>query len=113
MREVQISRISKNQFKYPSCGCMFKNDYFTEGLEPTLEKKPASYLLDKASLKGKRQGGAFVSQYHANFVFNNNGTSLDILQLAFLMQDTVYDMFGVGLKKEFNLEKYLKALSTL
>ncbi len=133
MREVQISRISKNQFKYPSCGCMFKNDYLTEGLEPTLEKKPASYLLDKASLKGKRQGGAFVSQYHANFVFNNKGTSLDILQLAFLMQDTVYDMFGVwlefearlagnfdstikerfGLKKEFNLEKYLKALSTL
>ena len=132
MKDIQISRISKNQFKYPSCGCMFKNDYNTEGLDEKIEKKSASFLLDRALLKGKRHGGAFVSQYHANFVFNNKGTSLDILNLAFLMQDTVYDIFGVwlefevrlagvfsleiiqrfNLKKEFNKERFLKNTSS-
>lgn len=133
MREVQISRISKNQFKYPSCGCVFKNNFKTSEDISFEEKKSASFLLDQAGLKGKRCGGAFVSQYHANFVFNNRGTSLDILNLCFLMQDRVYEMFGVWLEFEvklagsfnkdtidrFNLEKefikdrYLNAMSSL
>ena len=127
MKKIQIDRMSKYQFKYPSCGCVFKNSSRVYEDDITVDY-PSSFILDKLGLKGKRINSVFVSPYHANFIFNNKGNSSDILKLAFLMQDTVYEKLGIWLefeakivgnfskeildrfylKKEFDINKFLK-----
>jgi len=76
----------------PSAGCVFKNPERAE---------PAGKLIDKAGLKGKRIGGAMISEKHANFIINiHNARSSDIKKLIQLAVDEVYKKFGVKLKRE-------------
>lgn len=89
-------RKRKGQFDFPSCGCVFKNNYAV-GVS-------SGMLLEQAGAKSLRQGDAVVSPHHANFVFNQrHATSRDILELSFQMQDAVYAMFGVWLEYEMEL----------
>jgi len=76
----------------PSAGCVFKNP---EGGEP------AGKLIDKAGLKGKKIGGAMISEKHANFIVNTGGArSSDIKNLIQFVKDKVYEKFGICLKRE-------------
>ncbi len=87
-------RESKGQFSAPSCGCVFKNNYKV-GI-------PSGRLLEQAGVKGLKHGGAEVSGYHANFVFNYGATSREIIELTLEMREKVYRSSGVWL--EFEME---------
>ncbi|MBM4253232.1 MAG: UDP-N-acetylmuramate dehydrogenase [Deltaproteobacteria bacterium] len=95
MRHCEDDRQSKGQFDFPSCGCVFKNDY-TVGI-------PSGMLLAAAGAKGRRQGGAVVSHHHANFVYNQGASSRDILELTLAMRDLVYAEFGVWMSYEMEI----------
>ena len=94
MRELALKRNTKQPVQYPSAGSTFKRPegYF------------AGKLIEDAGLKGVSVGGAEVSTLHAGFVINKGGaTATDILELIRLIQNTVYDKFGVMLEPEVRI----------
>ncbi|MEY4632390.1 MAG: hypothetical protein RIQ81_2510 [Pseudomonadota bacterium] len=95
MKFCEDDRVMKGQFLHPSCGCVFKNDY-SVGV-------PSGMLLESAGVKGMRHGGAVVSPWHANFVFNEGATSRDILEMTLKMREVVYQKFGVWLEYEMEV----------
>lgn len=88
-------RESKHQFMYPSCGCVFKNDY-TVGI-------PSGMLLEDAGVRQLSNESVEISPYHANFVFNKGAAARDILSISLDMRDLVYEKFGVWLEFEMEL----------
>ncbi len=94
-REIlNIIEIKKNTqpLDMPSAGCVFKNPEKNE---------PAGKLIDKAGLKGKKIGGAIISEKHANFIVNaGNASSSDIKKLIEIVIEEVYKKFGVKLERE-------------
>ena len=94
MKELAAKRNAKQPVNYPSAGSTFKRPegYF------------AGKLIEDAGLKGLAVGGAQVSTLHSGFVINKGGaTATDILQLIALVQNTVYDKFGVMLEPEVRI----------
>ena len=62
---------------------------------------PAGFLIEQAGLKGKRIGGAVVSEKHANFLLNvDRATAADMRALINLVQDEVWSAFGQRLEPE-------------
>ena len=62
---------------------------------------PAGFLIEQAGLKGKRIGGAVVSEKHANFLLNvDRATAADMRALISLVQDEVWSAFGQRLEPE-------------
>ena len=81
--------------KGKSMGCVFKNP----------ELISAGELIEKAGLKGKRVGGAKVSETHANFIINDaKATSKEIRSLIKEVKTAVYKNSGIELEEEI---KYL------
>jgi UDP-N-acetylmuramate dehydrogenase len=61
----------------------------------------AGRLIDQAGLKGRRVGGAAVSEVHANFIVNDGSAkAADVVALARLIKDEVKKKFGVNLQEE-------------
>jgi UDP-N-acetylmuramate dehydrogenase len=85
----------------PSAGCIFQNpdpsrDPVPDGVPPS-----AGALVDRAGLKGRRIGGARISEAHANFIVNEGtATARDIRALVTIARETVRDRFGVLLRDE-------------
>lgn len=89
-------RKAAHELSRPSAGCVFKN--------------PAGYsagrLIDLCGLKGKRIGGACISQRHANFILNQgNARSSDVLALMNLIKKRVKKKFNVTLEPEIKIWK--------
>jgi UDP-N-acetylmuramate dehydrogenase len=77
-----------------TAGCMFRNPTLPGG-------ESAGWLIERAGMKGVRQGGARVSPVHANFVENRgDATFADIRGLLFETMYRVADRFGVDLALE-------------
>jgi UDP-N-acetylmuramate dehydrogenase len=75
----------------PSAGSVFKNP----------EGHASWKLVNDSGLKGKRIGGAMVSELHTNFIINAGGAKAsDIRELIALVQSTVHKRFGVELHPE-------------
>ena len=94
MRDLASRRRDKQPLTLPSAGSFFKRPggHF------------AGKLIEDASLKGARVGGAQVSEKHAGFIVNTGGaTCRDVLELAELVVRTVYDRSGVTLEREVRL----------
>lgn len=94
MKEFAYRRNSKQPVNYPSAGSTFKRPegYF------------AGKLIEDAGLKGVSVGGAQVSTLHSGFIINTGGArATDILDLITLVQNTVYDQFGVKLIPEVRI----------
>jgi UDP-N-acetylmuramate dehydrogenase len=78
----------------PSCGSVFRNP----------EGDHAARLIEAAGLKGRRIGGAEVSEKHANFIINTGGASAtDIEELIEHVRETVLDVHGVSLVHEVRI----------
>lgn len=78
----------------PSAGSVFRNP--AGGY--------AGKLIEEAGLKGRRIGGAHVSERHANFIVNDAGaTAQDILRLIELVRESVRRTHGVELELEIEL----------
>jgi UDP-N-acetylmuramate dehydrogenase len=75
----------------PSAGCVFKNP----------AGDPAARLIDSASLKGLRVGGAMVSNRHANYIVNvSDATAADVLDLIAEIKKRVMENSSVSLEME-------------
>ena len=92
MQRIAYDRTTKGQFLHPSCGCVFKNDYQI-GI-------PSGALLDRADVRRFSGERVFVSPNHANFIFNDGGSSQEIAELTVQMRQAVYEKFGVWLAYE-------------
>ena len=84
-----------------SAGCIFQNP------DPAAERVPdgipasAGALVDRAGLKGYRDGAARVSPTHGNFIVNDGGaTAEDIRRLIERCRTEVRTQFGVELRDE-------------
>ena len=64
----------------------------------------AGFYIERASLKGRRVGGAKISEKHANFIINDGyATSEDIYKLILIVEREVYEKFGIKLEREIKL----------
>ncbi len=94
MSDYVSRRNAKQPVGSPSGGSFFKRP----------EGHYAGALIERAGLKGMSIGGARVSPLHAGFIVNAGGaTAADIEALAKLVQNTVYDKFGVLLEPEVKI----------
>lgn len=85
----------------PSAGCIFMNPDPARDAIPTGIPPSAGALVDRAGLKGAREGGAQVSATHANFIVNDGtATAADIAALIDRCTKAVREQFGVTLREE-------------
>ncbi|MBS4008058.1 MAG: UDP-N-acetylmuramate dehydrogenase [Clostridium sp.] len=81
----------------PNAGSIFKNpphDF-------------AGRLIEAAGLKGRRAGGAMISDLHANFIVNcGNASAADVWFLLEMAREEVARQFGVNLELEIRLLGY-------
>ena len=100
-RESLAFRKRTQPLESASAGCIFQNpdparDRIPAGIPPS-----AGALVDRAGLKGARQGAARVSTTHANFIVNEGGaTARDIRALIDRCKSEVHARFGVTLREE-------------
>lgn len=88
-------RLASQPLEYPSCGSVFRNP---EGMN-------AWELIEGIGYRGKRKGGAAVSEKHCNFIINeNHATAEDYLSLVEEIQQKVKEKYGVELQTE--MEKF-------
>lgn len=81
-------RIKSQPLNYPNAGSVFRNP----------EGNFAGKLIEDCGLKGKRIGGAMVSEKHANFIINyDNATAKDIRDLIKLVHDEVLKKYKIDL----------------
>ena len=85
----------------PSAGCIFQNP------DPARDRVPdgipwsAGALVDRAGLKGAREGGAQVSPLHGNFIVRDGAaTAREIRALIERCQRGVVERFDVRLREE-------------
>ncbi len=94
MVETYRQRRMKIQPPGPSMGSIFRN--------PSGDK--AGRMIEATGLKGKKIGGAEISQQHANFIINSsNGSADDVWNLINVIQDKVQKKFGIYLHPEIQL----------
>jgi UDP-N-acetylmuramate dehydrogenase len=91
IKQLLERRAATQPTSQPSCGSVFRNppgDF-------------AARLIEAAGLKGKRLGGAQVSEKHANFIINTgSATAQDIEMLIAEVQREVATRSGIELKTE-------------
>jgi UDP-N-acetylmuramate dehydrogenase len=89
--DIKAWRRAHQPLGIPSAGSVFRNP----------PGDSAGRLIDAAGLKGRRIGGAVVSERHANWILNDaKGTATDVRMLADLVATTVRDRLGVHLAAE-------------
>lgn len=94
-RELIKEFIEKRKLTQPvsqfCAGCVFKNP----------EGRFAGQLIDQAGLKGRKFGGAVVSEKHANFIVNpSRAKASDVVKLIDLIKKEVKEKFNVELEEE-------------
>jgi UDP-N-acetylmuramate dehydrogenase len=89
--EIRRWRQAHQPLGLPSAGSVFRNP----------PGDSAGRLIDAAGLKGRRIGGAVVSEKHANFIVNDQkGTAADVRRLAEEVRAEVEARHGVRLEYE-------------
>jgi len=84
-------RLMSQPLEYPSAGSVFRNP----------EGDFAGRLIEDIGYKGKKIGGAMVSDKHANFIINyDNATSVDIINLINEIKKEVKEKYKIDLKCE-------------
>ena len=86
----------KQVLDMPSAGCVFKN--------PKDSQFTTGQMIDMLGLKGRRIGGAEVSQKHANFIINRDrATYGDVMKLIGLISRKVMDSYKIPLELEIKI----------
>ena len=94
IRNLLARRSATQPTGQPSCGSVFRN--------PPADH--AGRLIEAAGLKGRRVGGAFVSEKHANFIITEDGArACDVESLIDLVQREVEGRNGVRLLPEVRI----------
>lgn len=91
MEELMGRRKDKQPYDMPSAGSVFKRP----------QNGFAAALIEQCGLKGRRVGGAQVSEKHAGFIVNTGGaTCQDVLELISVIRKTVEEQTGTCLECE-------------
>jgi UDP-N-acetylmuramate dehydrogenase len=100
-RESLAYRKRTQPLESASAGCIFQNP------DPALDRVPdgipwsAGALVDRAGLKGSREGRARVSPTHGNFIVNEgHASATEIRELIERCRCAVQEAFGVALRDE-------------
>jgi UDP-N-acetylmuramate dehydrogenase len=94
IKELLGKRIASQPLNLPNAGSVFRNP----------ENDHAARLIELCGLKGKRMGGARVSEKHANFIVNEGGAKAkDIEELIVAVQCEVKEKTGVLLHTEVRI----------
>lgn len=94
IREILRWRKQAQPLDQPSAGSVFRNP----------EQGHAGQLIERSGLKGRRIGGAQVSEKHANFIVNDgSATAADIEALIELIRFEVKRLQGVDLIPEVHI----------
>jgi UDP-N-acetylmuramate dehydrogenase len=94
IKDVQKHRRETQPIEKRSLGSTFKNP----------PGDAAGRLIDACGLKGRRIGGAQISEKHANFIVNLGGASADdVLALMAEMRNRVFERFGIELEPEIRV----------
>lgn len=92
--DAAIEHRRSRQPNRPSAGCVFRNP----------GDRSAGELIEACGLKGRRIGGAEISDIHANFIVNVDGAqSSDVLALMREAQAAVQERFDISLVPEVHL----------
>ncbi|MEA3305327.1 MAG: UDP-N-acetylmuramate dehydrogenase [Candidatus Omnitrophota bacterium] len=95
-RNFLKKKSATQELSAPSAGCVFKN--------PAGFKESAGELIEKCGLKGRRAGGAVISEKHANFIVNTgNARAKDVMSLMETIRSEVRHKFGVELLLEIKV----------
>ncbi len=95
-KKYSASKLRKeNQpLKYRSAGSIFKNP----------SNMAAGYLIDQAGLKGRKIGGAEISNKHANFILNiDNAKCNDVMKLIKIISNKIYTLYNIKLELEIKV----------
>lgn len=106
-------RNNRHPMDYPNIGSTFKNIPL-DSLSSQLQKEfaaivkidpfpvvPTTKLLALCDLKGRRVGGAMISDKHPNFIVNiDNATSEDIKALIEIAKQTIKEKYNIFLEEE-------------
>ena len=94
IKQLLERRIAAQPLNLPNAGSVFRNppnDY-------------AARLIEACGLKGRREGGAMISDKHANFIVNTGGArASDIETLIELAHRAVLQKFGIDLEREVRI----------
>lgn len=94
IKELLAKRIASQPLNQPNAGSVFRNP----------PGDHAARLIQQCGLKGKRIGGAQVSEKHANFIVNvGAATAADIEQLINEVRGTVLQQTGMDLHPEVRI----------
>jgi len=94
VKQIWIYKKNTQPLGRRNAGCVFKNP---RGLS-------AGALIDRAGMKGKRVGGAHVSDKHANFIIADEGAKAsDVLKLINVIREAVYKQAEVYLELEIEV----------
>ncbi len=95
IKELLAHRAATQPTSEYNCGSVFRNP----------PQNYAAKLIESCGLKGKRFGGAVVSEKHANFIINHEGTASanDIESLIQFVQKTVYEQTAIELIREVHI----------
>ncbi|MDF1566461.1 MAG: UDP-N-acetylmuramate dehydrogenase [Spirochaetaceae bacterium] len=93
MKERRDDREKKGHYRAPCAGSAFKNNRDFGS--------PSGVLIDSCGLKGRRSGGAAVSNWHGNILINDRGAKArDILALMEEVAREVERSTGFHMEKE-------------
>ncbi len=110
--EEYLDYRKKNHPEEPSAGSIFKNpeigeDFYEKYPETKKFKElgfvPVSFLIESCNLKGKRIGGCFVSEKHANFIVNKDGTGKDVIKLIEVIKKEVKRKYSIEIEEEVEI----------
>jgi UDP-N-acetylmuramate dehydrogenase len=94
VKQIWIYKKNTQPLGQRNAGCIFRNP---RGMS-------AGALIDQAGLKGRRVGGAHVSEKHANFILADDGcTASDVLKLINVIRETVWKKREVHLELEIEV----------
>lgn len=94
MDELMQRRHSRQPLEFPSAGSVFKRP----------SGHYAGTMIEQCGLKGRRVGGAVVSEKHANFILNTGGaTCSDVLALIDQVKHEVFRQTGIELESEIKM----------
>lgn len=95
LRLIRAKRIKRQDYDYPSAGCIFRNPSQNVG---------AGKLIDDLGLKGLEHGGAAVSLKHANFIINKDkAKAADVLEIIGIIREKVRKAYNIELETEVKI----------
>ncbi|MBU0706871.1 UDP-N-acetylmuramate dehydrogenase [Patescibacteria group bacterium] len=94
VKKYALHRASRQDYSIPSAGCTFKN----------IPDQPIGKMVEDLGLKGKRIGGAMISETHGNFIVNKGqAKAQDVVDLINLVKEKVKVKYQIDLETEIQL----------